>query len=185
MEKFSFIKQYITKPRFIGAILPSSKYLANRMVEDINFEHAKYIVEYGPGTGVFTEMLIKKRNNDTVILLLEYNKEFYKLLKEKFKNEPNLHIINDSAEYIDKYLIQYNIPYLDYIVSGLPFTSLPQKVSSTILYKTQIYLKEGGKFFTFQYTLLKKDFIQQYFKNIYIKREFLNFPPAYVFCCSH
>jgi phospholipid N-methyltransferase len=172
-------------PKFIGAILPSSKYLAHKMVEGIDFTQAKYIVEYGPGTGVFTEMLMKNRKKDTVILLLEYNLEFYKLLKEKYKNEQNLYIINDSAEYLDKYLIKYNIPWLDYIVSGLPFASLPQNVSSAILDKTRKYLKKGGKFITFQYTLLKKSFILQYFGDICIKREFLNIPPAYVFCCSH
>jgi phospholipid N-methyltransferase len=185
MERLSFIRQYITMPKFVGAILPSSKYLAHKMVEGIDFEHAKYIVEYGPGTGVFTEMLMKSRKKDTIILLLEYNYEFYKLLKEKYKNEHNLHIINDSAEYLDKYLLKYNIPWLDYIVSGLPFASLPQNVSSEILDKTRKYLKKDGKFITFQYTLLKKSFILQYFGEILIKREFLNIPPAYVFCCSH
>lgn len=185
MDRLSFVRQYISKPRSVGAILPSSKYLANGMVEGIDFDHAKYIVEYGPGTGVFTEMLIKNRKKDTIFLLLEYNHEFYKLLKEKFKNEPNLYIINDSAEYMDKYLIQYNIPYLDYIVSGLPFASLPKNVSSAILSNTRKYLKEDGKFFTFQYTLLKKNFMKQYFSDITIKKEFLNIPPAYVFCCSN
>jgi phospholipid N-methyltransferase len=185
MRRLSFIKQYITKPRSVGAILPSSKYLANKMIEDIDFNNAKDIVEYGPGTGVFTEKLIKNRKKGTVILLFECNNEFYRMLKEKYKNESNLHIINDSAEYIDKYLIQYNIPRVNYIVSGLPFASLPQSVSSAILFKTRMYLKEDGKFITFQYTLLKKGFIQQYFADICIKREIRNIPPAYVFCCSY
>jgi phospholipid N-methyltransferase len=184
MMRLSFIKQYIMKPRSVGAILPSSKYLADKMVANIDFDHAKYIVEYGPGTGIFTEKLIKNRKRDTVILLLECNDEFYRMLKEKYKNESNIHIINDSAEYMDKYLIQYNIPKVNYIVSGLPFASLPQSVSATILDKTRRYLKEDGKFITFQYTLLKKNFIQQYFNDIHIKREIRNIPPAYVFYCN-
>ncbi|WP_315118265.1 rRNA adenine N-6-methyltransferase family protein [uncultured Clostridium sp.] len=184
MERLSFVKQYITKTRTVGAILPSSKYLANKMIENIDFNCASYIVEYGPGTGVFTEKMIKKRKRDTIILLFESNKEFCNLLKEKYKNEPNLYIINDSAEYIEKYIIRYDIPWIDYIVSGLPFASLPHNVSSNILKQTQNHLKEDGKFITFQYTLLKKDFIGQYFKEVGIKREVRNIPPAYVFCCS-
>lgn len=185
MDKLSFIKQYITKPRTVGAILPSSRYLANKMVEGIDFDCAKCIVEYGPGTGIFTDKLVKNRKENTVILLLEYNYEFYKKLKEKYKNEPNMHIINDSAEYIDKYLNEYNIPTIDYIVSGLPFASLPQSVSSAILDKTRKYLNENGKFITFQYTLFKKGFIKQYFDDISIKREVRNIPPAYVFSCGY
>jgi len=184
MEILSFIKQYITKPRTVGAILPSSKYLANRMIEDIDFKCANCIVEYGSGTGIFTEKIVKRRKKDTRILLFESNKKFCNLLKEKYKDEFNIHIVNDSAEYIGKYLKKYDITYIDYVVSGLPFASLPNNVSSNILKQTQKYLKEDGKFITFQYTLLKKDFIEQYFREIKIKRELRNVPPAYVFCCN-
>lgn len=185
MDVLSFIKQYITKPRTVGAIFPSSKYLAKRMIENIDFNCASYIVEYGPGTGVFTEIMIKKRKRDTKILLFESNKEFYNLLLSKYKDEPNLYIINDSAECIEKYLIRYNIPWVDYIVSGLPFASLPHNVSTNILKQAQKLLKDNGKFITFQYTLLKKDFIGQYFNELSIIWEVRNLPPAYVFCCSH
>ena len=184
MQIISFLKQYITNPRTVGAILPSSKYLARKMIENIDFNTARYIVEYGPGTGIFSGKMIKRRNRQTIMLLFESNEDFYNVLKEKYKDEPNLYIINDSAEYIGKYLIRYDIPHIDYIVSGLPFASLPNNVSSNILKETQKYLKEDGKFITFQYTLLKKDFIKQYFKKIKIKRELRNVPPAYVFCCK-
>ena len=184
MEILSFLKQYITKPRTVGAILPSSKYLAGKMIENINFNSASCIVEYGSGTGVFTEKIIKRRKKDTMILLFESNQEFCNLLKEKYKDEPNLYIIDDSAEYIDKYLKKYDILWIDYIVSGLPFASLPNKVSSNILEETQKHLNENGKFITFQYTLLKKDFISKYFNEMSIKREIRNVPPAYVFCCG-
>lgn len=184
MEKLSFIMQFITKPRTVGAILPSSKYLAAKMTEEIDFNHAKYLVEYGPGTGIFTEKLIKNRKTDTTILLFENNKEFCRMLKLKYKDQANLYIINDSAEQLERYLHRYDIPHLDYVVSGLPFASLPYDVSSHILAETQKYLERDGKFITFQYTLLKKDFIGQYFPVISIKREVRNLPPAYVFYCS-
>lgn len=183
MEILSFIKQYITKPRTVGAILPSSKYLANRMIEDIDFKCASYIVEYGSGTGIFTEKIVKRRKKGTKVLLFESNKEFCNLLKEKYKDESNIYIINDSAEYIGKYMEKYDIPWIDYIISGLPFASLPNEVSSNILKETQKYLNEDGKFITFQYTLLKKDFIKNYFNEISIKREVRNLPPAYVLYC--
>lgn len=184
MEILSFIKQYFMKPRTVGALLPSSKSLAEKMVANIDFESADYIVEYGPGTGVFTDEIIKRKKANTKLLLFETNKEFCDTLKEKFRNESNLYIINDSAELIGKYIKKYEFHMVDYIVSGLPFASLPNKVSSNILKETKKYLKENGKFITFQYTLLKKDFIKNYFHEISIKREFINFPPAYVFCCS-
>ena len=35
-KEISFILQYIKKPRTVGAILPSSRYLANKMMENID-----------------------------------------------------------------------------------------------------------------------------------------------------
>lgn len=184
MDKLSFIKQYITKPRTVGAILPSSKYLADKMVEGIDFSSARYIVEYGPGTGVFTDKMLKERKQETMLLLLERNEAFCSLLKEKYKEEPNLYIINDSAESIGKYMEKYGEPCADYIVSGLPFASLPQGVSANILKQTQVHLKPDGRFILFQYTLFKKKLFEQYFKKTEIKREMRNVPPAYVLSCS-
>lgn len=184
MRRLKFIMQYILNPRTVGAVFPSSHNLAEKMIDNIDFSKAQYIVEYGPGTGVFTDKLLKYRNKNTIILIIEHNYEFYNLLKEKYKKEINLYIINDSAEYVDKYLKKYNIPYVDYVVSGLPFASLPKNVSSNILNKTRNILKEEGNFITFQYTLLKKEFINKYFELISIQKEFINIPPAYILCCS-
>ncbi|HFK1711565.1 MULTISPECIES: class I SAM-dependent methyltransferase [Bacillus] len=184
MKHLSFLSQCITNPRNVGAVLPSSKFLAEKMMENINFENAKYIIEYGPGTGVFTEKLLKKRNSNTTLMLVENNREFYLMLKEKFKKEKNLFIVWGSAENIDKYLKNFSIPYADYIVSGLPFASLPQNVSDEILLTTTKILKKDGVFITFQYTKFKKKFLNQFFDTIDEKWELRNVPPAFVFSCS-
>ncbi|MHC1682039.1 MAG: class I SAM-dependent methyltransferase [Clostridiaceae bacterium] len=185
MEWISFLKQYIRSPKTVGAVLPSSAYLAEKMVEGIDFKRAKCIVEYGPGTGVFTEKLVENKEEDTVIILIEYNYGFYSILKSKYKNHDNIYVINDSAENMDKYLEKYNIPSVDYIVSGLPFASLSKAVSSKILNTTKNILSEDGRFITFQYTLFKKFFINEFFEEIDVKREFKNFPPAYVLSCKN
>lgn len=154
------------------------------MIEGIDFKKAKYIVEYGPGTGVFTEKLLKKRDPKTIVLLVENNKEFYSLLKGKFKEEENLFIVYGSAENIEQYLREYGMTYADYVISGLPFASLPKQVSTKILLNTTKILNKDGQFITFQYTKFKKAFIQHFFTKIDIKREIRNVPPAYVFNCS-
>ncbi|MBK5505416.1 class I SAM-dependent methyltransferase [Bacillus sp. TH12] len=184
MKHLSFLSQCITNPRNVGAVLPSSKFLAEKMMENINFENAKYIIEYVPGTGVFTEKLLKKRNSNTTLMLVENNREFYLMLKEKFKKEKNLFIVWGSAENIDEYLKNFSIPYADYIVSGLPFASLPQNVSDEILLTTTKILKKDGVFITFQYTKFKKKFLNQFFDTIDEKWELRNVPPAFVFSCS-
>lgn len=185
MKLIKFIIEYLKSPRTIGAIAPSSKELANKMISHINFKSAKCIVEYGPGTGVFTEKLVNKKKQDTLLILIEFNKKFYNQLKEKYNKYNNVIIINDSAENIDKYLKKYAAPKVDYIISGLPFASLPKEVSNKILKNTEIILKDHGLFITFQYTLLKKEYIASYFKYISIERVIFNLPPAYVLKCQN
>lgn len=186
MYNLDFLYEYISEYKTVGAILPSSKKLARRMVENINFDNCEVIVEYGPGTGVFTEEILRKRKNiNTKILLIEYNTKFYNILKERYKNEENLFIVNDSAENLNKYLDKYKLRDVNYIISGLPFASIDKEVSKKILSNTNKILGRNGEFITFQYTLLKKDMIQNYFDSIIISKELLNVPPAYVFkCCN-
>jgi len=188
-EMFSFLKQYVLKPRTVGAVAPSSKYLAAKMMAGIDFASAQCIVEFGPGTGVFTDEILRRRQTGALVLLLERDAAFCEMLRKKYIGHDHLHIINDSAEHIGKYLHVYGGTYgiktADYIVSGLPFASLPQDVSESILTAAVEYLKPSGKFITFQYTLLRKAFIGKYFSSIEITREVRNLPPAYVFLCSH
>jgi len=183
MNSLSFILQYLTKPRTVGAILPSSKYLAAKMIQSIDFENAECIAEYGPGTGVFTEKILQRRKPGTVVLLFERNAEFCDMLSKKYAGEADFFIINDSAASIGEHMQKHGINGADYVVSGLPFASLPPAVSQSILEQTKRWLKQGGGFITFQYTLLRKDFIAQFFPEISVKRELRNVPPAYVFLC--
>ncbi|MGG7178363.1 class I SAM-dependent methyltransferase [Clostridium paraputrificum] len=180
-----FLRQYILHPRTTGAILPSSKRLACKMIGNIDFNKCNCIVEFGPGTGVFTEEILKRRNKNTKIILIEYNEEFYKILRSKYQGIDNVYVVNDSAENIDYYIDKYDINNVNYIVSGLPFASLPNEMTATILEKTKSILGNRGVFITFQYTKLKIAVINNYFKKIKAKKELFNIPPAYVFNCTN
>lgn len=185
MKWINFLIEYIKSPRTIGAIAPSSEKLAREMVRDIDFNSAECIVEYGPGTGVFTEELVNRKNKDTKLILLEYNQQFCEQLVKKYSGYDNVIIVNDSAEKIHKHLEKYGIERVDYIVSGLPFASLPKSISNNILNNTKKILKRDGIFITFQYTLLKKEYIAGYFKSVSYGRVLLNLPPAYVLRCKN
>lgn len=140
-----FLIQYIMHPRTTGAILPSSKRLSKKMIKEINFDKCNCIIELGPGTGVFTEEILKRRNVNTKVILIEYNREFYKLLKSKYDNIEKIYIINDSAENIDCYIKKYSMGNVDYIVSGLLFASLPSDMSEDILDKSKSILGDKGR----------------------------------------
>lgn len=185
MKWIKFLKEYIKSPRTIGAIAPSSERLAKKMIENINFEMAECIVEYGPGTGVFTEQLVRNKKRNTILILIEYNEKFCKALEGKYNDYDNVVVVNDSAENIDKYLEKYKVKEVDYVLSGLPFASLPKNISNKILKKTRNIIKEKGLFITFQYTLIKKGYLESYFEDISFERVLYNLPPAYVLKCQN
>ncbi len=179
----SFLIQYLLHPRSVGAVKPSSKHLAQKMVEDVDFHTAKCIVEIGAGTGAFTEKVVKKKRPSTKYLIFEINDVFYKSLKKKYGKCPNVRIIHDTAGNMGRYLDKYGMKKADCILSGLPFASLPERTSRQILKECRKCLSSGGAFITFQYTKWKIPLFRKYFPSISWKKEYRNVPPAYVLSC--
>ncbi|MCL2204324.1 MAG: methyltransferase domain-containing protein [Defluviitaleaceae bacterium] len=180
-----FFLHYLARPRFVGAVAPSSRFLARKMVKPIDFEKARCVVEFGPGTGVFTDEILRRRRAETVVVAIERDAHFSALLQKKYAGMENVHIINGSAEHVGVYLAQREIAQADYIVSGLPFASLPPEASQRILTQARAFLHKDGRFVTFQYSMYRRAFIAGFFDSIEITREFRNLPPAYVFSCSY
>lgn len=183
MNFITFFTEFIKHPKTIGAISPSSKKLAYKMIQPICFENAQCIVELGPGTGSFTRELVKRKNPETLLVLIEHNTAFCEKLRQKFANETNVVVIHGSAENLVKYMAEFQVEKIDYVISGLPFTSLEAEVSCSILKNVQGCL-HNGKFITFQYSLVKKSFFQKYFGDISHEKVWINMPPAYVFSCK-
>ena len=180
---FDFIRQYLRHPVSVGAVAPSGKGLTMKMMEPIDFAKASCIVEYGPGTGSFTAELCSRRRPETPLILIEQNDAFYQAVVERFRGEKNMVIIHGTAEKADRYLAKLGFDQVDYVVSGLPFMSLPKPVSVRIFHATNRLIGKNGKFITFQYSLVKEKFFQKYFVLERKLHEMKNIPPAYVFVC--
>lgn len=186
---WQFLKEYISAPDTIGAIAPSSRYLAESMMTSIDFDKAHCIVEYGAGTGVFTREVVARKRRDTTYIVIEQNDRFYEILRKQFHGMPGVVLIHGDAGNVCGFLKEQGFRHADYIISGLPFTSLPQQVSHRILSQTPKAIGTEGVFTTFQYTLLRKTFLENYFNIQKIVRVWRNLPPAYVLHmkleCSH
>ncbi len=152
------------------------------MLEPIDFNQAKCLVEFGPGTGVFTKKILKKMNSNAILLTFEINPTFIKEL-QNIKDD-RLVIINDSAEKIEEYLQKHNRSSADYIISSLPFAMIPDEVVHTILTNSDNALSETGKYIQFQYSLNAKKKLESYFSEVEINFTVLNLPPAFIYVCK-
>jgi len=184
-KRINFFKNFIKDPLKIGSITPSSRYLAERMISDINFSSSNIIIEYGPGEGVFSKKIIERMSDQSIFILIELNEDFYRLLKETFKNHKNVYIFNDNVCNVKSILNSIGKSSADYIVSGIPFSSIPKKTANKILYVTQEILTDKGLFITFQYSKLNKKLFNDRFLNISIDKVWKNLPPANVIKCRH
>ncbi len=182
-SKKSFIQQYWREKKMVGAISPSSPFLTEKMLEDIDFNNNNIFVEIGPGTGVFTKHLIKKMNINCKLLVFELNTAFYKELISQI-NDERVIIINDSAEKLENYLSQYQLKKVDVIISSLPLSNFPQRITLKLLRIFQLNLREAGKFIQFQYSLKQKKEIEHVFSKVSISFTALNIPPAFVYSCD-
>lgn len=176
----SFVEEFFRSPSTIGSLIPSSRELSDRIVEPIDFATAGCIVEYGPGTGAFTEVLLRRRRPETVLLLVEINSSFSGLLKERYADQPNVHIVHGSADKTREYLAGIGVAKADYVVCGLPFSSLPRRLGWRILQHTQQLLQPTGKLILFQYSLQNQRLFARFFRLLHHTHVLLNLPPAYV-----
>jgi len=163
------------------------------MLETIEFRPGLRLAEYGPGTGPFTEE-IQRRIDGAVeggitFFAVERNEQLAGVLRGRF---PELRLVVDSVENIERVCRDLHVDRLDAIVSGLPWASFPEDLQKRILDATMRVLRPGGQLVTFayqigRYTRAGKRFarlLPTYFSSV--SRSSLvwrNLPPAYVLRC--
>lgn len=182
-KKKSFIQQFWKEKKMVGAMAPSSRFLAEKMLENIDFQSAHVLIELGPGTGVFTDKILKKMRPDAKLLVFELNDNFYASLKKRI-TDSRVILIHDSAEKIEKYLTENNLMEADVVLSSLPLANFPSELRDAILRVSHKTLKDSGVYIQFQYSLQSKKHIQKVFPHISIKFTPFNFPPAFVYTCK-
>ena len=178
MKTKLYIKELV-KDKNVGAVTSTSEHVVKKLVEKINFKNAEIIVEYGPGNGVITRILLDNMKPNAGLYVFETNKNFIDNLSQIKDNR--LFIINDDAENA-KFILKnkYQVESVDYIISTIPFTFIEKRKRRKIIYKSFSLLNESGRFITYQYSWLIFNLIKRRFKSVQWKFVLLNLPPAFI-----
>ena len=115
MSNSNFINEFVNGSNHVGAIAPSTKFLVNKMLTNVDFNRDISVVELGPGTGVFTTKLLKKMNFNSKLLSIELNPFFASKIDAKI-NDNRFTLVCDSAEKIENICQSINFPKVDYII---------------------------------------------------------------------
>lgn len=178
--KRKFLKEFWKDKQMVGAICPSTCFLGEKMIENVDFDKARMIVELGPGTGVFTELILNRMHPDAKLLVFELNDSFYQNLAKRF-DDPRVQIIHDSAEKIADYTDGKKV---DAVISSLPLMVFSEELRNNVVNAAYNSLKKDGKYMQFQYSLQSKKLLQSVYKTVSVKFTMKNLPPAFVYTCS-
>ena len=119
-----FLKGFIKHPVMVGSIIPSSKATIDKMLGPVDWANCKLFVEYGPGVGTFTEHVLQRMAPDATLITIDTNEDFTDYLSRKF-TDSRLRPITGSAADVREIIAACGFDHADYILSGLPFSTLP------------------------------------------------------------
>jgi phospholipid N-methyltransferase len=179
-ERLAFLRGFLRHPVMVGSVIPSSRRLIDKMLGPVDWNTTKLFVEYGPGVGTFTRVILDRLPEDARLVTIDTNPEFTAFLKESI-DDPRLIAVTASAADVEKVLSDRGLPPADYILSGLPFSTLPPGVGEAIGVATSRAIRPGGAFLVYQFSPKVREFIDPVFDRIDRGFEWLNVPPATLF----
>jgi len=178
--QWQFLRGFIKNPVMVGSIIPSSRVLIDKMLEPVDWANTRLFVEYGPGVGTFTRPILDRLGSDATLLTIDTNPDFTQYLSERI-DDPRLVAVTGSAADVEKILAERDLGQADYVLSGLPFSTLPPGVGNSIAEATSTVIRPGGAFLVYQFSPKVLDFIKPHFAPIKRGFEWINVPPATLF----
>lgn len=172
-----FVREAISSPRDVGALIPSSRSLARRMARLVEPADRGLVVELGAGTGVVTEALLERGVPPHHLIALERSAALADLLRSRF---PGVRVICGDAADLRLLLrhakaVPASAPVQ--VVSSLPLRSLPPDKVHAIIREIATVVKDGGHWIQYTYALRKREeplgFVRREFTRVW-----QNVPPA-------
>lgn len=169
----------------VGAIAPSSKFLAKDLVEQLKKQLSKNsceplnILEIGPGTGPLTKQIARLVRPQDHVDIVEIHDRFYEIVNKKF-NRSNITVHH-------KDILNFNSGRsYDYIFSSLPYEAMPEALTQNIWQKKLDLCSSKTYICYFKYVSFRKfkcnfeeAVVQKYQSNKKIVLR--NLPPAKLF----
>jgi phospholipid N-methyltransferase len=152
-----FLREFIDDFFHMGAILPSSSFLAAAAVAHLARKQGPVrVLEAGAGTGSFTRAITPLLEGGDVLDVVEINSKLMGYLQRRFKTEPafqtrpgvQINFINADIRAIAP------TESYDYIVFALPLTNFPPALVEEILNLMAACLKPGGVFSYVKYIFI-------------------------------
>lgn len=175
-----FFKGFLKHPVMVGSIIPSSTVLIEKMLSKVDWANCKLFVEYGPGVGTFCGHILDRMAPDATLIAIDTNPDFIHYLRKTI-DDRRFEAVNGSAADVAQIIRDAGHEHADYVLSGLPFSTLPPGVGDAIATATAQVIRPGGAFLVYQFSPKVRDFIAPHFDRIDHGFELWNIPPAQLY----
>jgi len=179
-EKLKFFSEFVRAPSMVGSILPTSPRVIDSLLDRVDWSAARLFVEYGPGVGTFTRPILERLRPDGRLIAIDTSQRFINYLSDLIA-DPRLHLVHGSAADAES-VVQAIAPgeQADYVLSGLPFSTLPKGVGDAIVGATFRILRPEGSFLVYQYSGIFLPLLRSHFPVVARARVWNNIPPCVV-----
>jgi phosphatidylethanolamine/phosphatidyl-N-methylethanolamine N-methyltransferase len=172
----TFFKEAFRNIKQTGSVAPSSRFLASKMTQDIDFGQRLKIVELGAGEGSITRHILSEMGSLSSLMSFEINP--YLFLEIAKIEDERLKPMMESVLRLSSFAGQNSA---DFIISGIPLANMDKHKKEELLKSCYKVLKPGGIYIQFQYALNDYSLIKGHFDEIQLGFALLNFPPAFIY----
>ena len=178
-----FARNFIKHPTMLGSVIPSSRFLVNDLMSQVDWERARVVVEYGPGVGTITRHILKRMRPDAALIAIELNGDFVDYLRREVK-DPRLTVLCGSASQARTLLASVGISQADYVISGIPFSTLPHRMRREVCHETRELVSPTGTCLVYQFTTIALPYLKSHFRLVEEGFQPWNILPAWLFYCT-
>ena len=172
-----FFRGFLESPRMVGSIIPSSRITIDKMLEPVRWDECRLFVEYGPGVGTFCGPVLDRLRRDGELLVIDTNPLYVEYLRRTIRDS-RFHAVLGSAEDVEQIVRSIGHEHADYVLSGLPFSTLPNGVGPSIVAATHRVIRPGGAFLTYQFSAVARDLTARHFPRVDTGFVWRNVPPC-------
>jgi phosphatidylethanolamine/phosphatidyl-N-methylethanolamine N-methyltransferase len=177
--RFIFFQEFLKHPLQIGSIIPSSRFLEQRILEAAGIAQVKTVVELGSGTGGTTRAILRAMPQHAKLLSIEINPHFHTLISSIQDDRLIAHLGN--ARGLKEIISMYGLDAPEALVSGIPFSTMKLSEASQVIETISSLLASNGRFVAYQLSKRVESLCRPFLGSGRMSVELLNIPPMRVY----
>ena len=153
-----FLSQFGKQFETTGSLVASSQFLAKTITRYLAARPDRPIrvLECGPGTGAFTNQIVRHLRPGDVFDLVELNESFVDVLNHRFESDESWKTVRDLSKIHEVPLQDFETEgNYDFVISGLPLNNFPPRLVAEIMEVYFQLLIPGGMLSYFEYMYIR------------------------------